>query len=469
MFVGRERELQKMDGIIRADRATIGVIYGRRRIGKSELIKKAFEKKRMLIFEGLENRPKRAQIDAFIIQLTYQTGHEVKKSNVKSWREAFMILYDYLKDNPAHLAFDEFQWMANYRHEIVADLKMVWDLYLSKIKGITLILCGSIASFMIKKVLKSKALYGRTDLEIHLKGFLLPETAEMLKNKGSIEVIEAQMMLGGVPKYLNLVMDQPSVHHAVGELAFTETGYLKGEYERIFTSHFGKRPEYERTINYLSKHPYGVFRKQVSEEIDVVPGGGLTEILNNLESAGFISSETPFHKSSNSRLLKYRLSDAYLRFYFAFIKPNLRKIESGIPKNMFGQINQTGLYFTWMGRAFEYLCMDHVSKISEILGFSGIEFTFGPFYESQTRETAGIQVDIVFDRKDNVITLIEAKYSRNPIGLSIIQEVERKVEVLKQKFKRKTIQRVLISQSEPTKELLASGYFYRFITPDELL
>jgi hypothetical protein len=116
----------------------IGVIYGRRRIGKSELIKKAFEKKPLFIFEGLENRPKGAQIDAFIFQLTYQTSHEVEKSNIRSWREAFMVLYEYLKDNPAHLAFDEFQWMANYRHEIVADLKKVWDLNFSKIKGITL-------------------------------------------------------------------------------------------------------------------------------------------------------------------------------------------------------------------------------------------------------------------------------------------------------------------------------------------
>ena len=109
MFIGREKELQKLAGIIQADRATISVIYGRRRIGKSELIKKAFEKKRMLIFEGLENRPKRQQLDAFIIQLTYQTGHEVGKTKVKSWREAFMILYEYLKENPAHLTFDEFK------------------------------------------------------------------------------------------------------------------------------------------------------------------------------------------------------------------------------------------------------------------------------------------------------------------------------------------------------------------------
>jgi uncharacterized protein len=468
MFFGRKKELEKLNSIIDSDRATIGVIFGRRRIGKSELIKKAFTNKRILIFEGLENRPKAVQIDAFLIQLAYQTNQEIERNKVKSWREAFIILFDYLRDNPAHLAFDEFQWMANYRHEIVADLKMVWDLYLSRIKGLTLILCGSIASFMITKVLKSKALYGRTDLEIHLKGFLLPETAKMLRDKGSIEIIEAQMIMGGVPKYLDLIKEQPSVHQAIADMAFTDTGYLKKEYERIFISHFGTRPEYEKTVSFLSLYPYGVFRKQISEAIGVLPGGGLTKILSNLESAGFISSSTPFHKNTNSRLLKYRLSDAYLRFYFAFIKPNLKQIESGIPRNLYNRINQTGSYFSWMGRAFEYLCMDHVSRISEILGFSGIDFTYGPFFQSHSREKPGIQIDIAFDRKDNVITLVESKYSQKHVGVSIIQDVEKKAEILKRQFTGKTIQRVLISKSEPSKDLVSSGYFYRIIKAEEL-
>ncbi|MCP4754577.1 MAG: hypothetical protein GY866_27150 [Proteobacteria bacterium] len=153
--------------------------------------------------------------------------------------------------------------------------------------------------------------------------------------------------------------------------------------------------------------------------------------------------------------------------YFAFIEPNLRKIETGFPKSIFGQISQTGSYFAWMGRAFEYICMDHALRISEILGFSGIEFTFGPYYESPNKETEGVQIDIVFDRKNNVITLIEAKFSRNPIGTSIIRDIERKAAVLNRKFAKKTIQRVLISHSKPTSDLVASGYFYRIIRPEE--
>ena len=216
-----------ISGIISAEKSNIAVIYGRRRIGKSELIKKAFEKQRVLIFEGLENRPKQDQIEIFLFQLFYQIKKDFKNKKVKSWREAFLLLYEELLSRPAHVVFDEFQWMANYRTEIVTELKLIWDLYLSNINTITLVLCGSIASFMTTKVVKSNALYGRTDLVIHLKGFLLQDTKDMLGKKGTREIIEAQMLLGGVPKYLDLVKDKPSIRIGMEELAFTETGILQ--------------------------------------------------------------------------------------------------------------------------------------------------------------------------------------------------------------------------------------------------
>ena len=469
MFIGRKEELRLLHGIIDADRPTIGVIYGRRRIGKSELIKKALEKQQALIFEGLENRPKQDQIDNFLFQLFYETKKEFHYRKVKSWREAFLLLYEELKRNPAHVVFDEFQWMANYRNEIVSELKAVWDLYISRIDGITLILCGSIASFMINKVVKAGALYGRTDLVIHLKGFLLSDTKEMLQGKGSAEIIEAQMLLGGIPKYLNLIREKPSIRIGMEELAFTETGYLTDEYERIFLSHFGKNPEYEKIVRVLAKHPYGLFRQQISEEAGVDLGGGLTTHLRNLESAGFISSITPFHKAYNSRLLKFFLSDAYLRFYFSFIRPNLKKIKSGIHTAMFGKIAQSGSFTGWMGRAFEYLCIEHAANISKILGFSGIEFSFGPYFNAPGKDSPGIQIDLLFERKDNVITLCEVKYSLSPVGTSIIEEVERKAKILQNKFKKKTIQKVLISRSNPTSDLASSGFFYRIIKPEEFL
>ena len=244
--------------------------------------------------------------------------------------------------------------MANYRNEIVTELKPVWDLRISGIDDITLILCGSIAAFMKNKVVKSNAFFGRTDLVIHLKNFLLADAKEMLKGKGIIEIIEAQMLLGGIPQYLDLVREKLSIRIGLEELAFTGTGYLVDEYERIFLSHFGKNPEYEKIVRILARQAYGLFRQQISEMAGVDLGGGMTTHLKNLESAGFI-----------------------------------------------------------------------------------------------------------------VITLCEMKYSLSPIGMDVIEEVERKAEIINNKFKKKTVQKVLISSSKPTKDLVSCGFFYRIINPEE--
>ncbi|MCP4138650.1 MAG: ATP-binding protein [bacterium] len=469
MFIGRNKEIESLNKIIDTEQATIGVLFGRRRIGKSELIRKAFENKNVLFFEGAENRSKEEQIENFIFQLSYQVKKEYSTKKIKTWREAFILLYEEVQTAPAHIVLDEFQWMANYRHEIVTDLKMVWDLYMSRLPGSTLILCGSIASFMTTKVIKSTALYGRTDLVIHLKEFLLPETKELLAGKGILEVLEAQMLFGGVPKYLNLVRLKPSIRIGMEELAFTETGYFTNEYDRIFLSHFGKNPEYERIVRVLAEHPYGLFRKQIAGYAEVDQGSGLTTHLRNLESAGFISSTTPFHKGYNSKLLKYYLSDPYLRFYFSFIQPNLKKIKSGIYEGLFAKISQSGAFSVWMGRSFEYLCIHHAGIICKILGFSGIEFSYGPYYSSPAKDRSGVQIDLLFDRKDNVITLCEMKYSLAPVGISIIEEVERKVNILQEKFGNKTIQKVLITPAGATNDLNGSGYFYRVIDPVEFL
>jgi uncharacterized protein len=160
-FVGRITELRALDGFLAKPEPGVAVIYGRRRIGKSLLIQQALADRPALVFEGLENRPKREQIAAFLFQLAQQS-RQTNVGHARSWREALVRLLPILEQRPAWLVLDEFQWLANYRREMVSDLKLVWEQYLSRVPGAKLILCGSIASFMTAKVVRSSALYGRT-------------------------------------------------------------------------------------------------------------------------------------------------------------------------------------------------------------------------------------------------------------------------------------------------------------------
>ncbi|MBN2803993.1 MAG: ATP-binding protein [Deltaproteobacteria bacterium] len=469
MFIGREREIKLLKDITDNPKAKVAIIYGRRRIGKSSLIQKTLENKQALYFEGIENQSKKNQINNFITQFKRQTGINKWHEPINTWSEAFLLLENVLKNNPACIVLDEFQWMANYRVDIVSELKMVWDLYLSKIQGVSLILCGSIASFMKGKVIKSSAFYGRCDQVIHLQEFDLKQTCIFLKDKGSHEIIDAQMYLGGIPKYLELIKEEPSVQIGIDKLSFSPNGYFYDEFDRIFVSHFGKTSDYYKIVTLLSKYPYGLVRKQIIEKTKTATGGQITLILENLQSAGMIASNYPVDKKDGSKLKKYYLIDPYLRFYFAFIKDNKKKISEGFLEGYFSKVKQSNKFNTFKGRAFEYLCIAHAKQIADILGFGAIEYNFGPYYRSSEDFENGVQIDMLYDRADNILTLIEAKYTSGIISTNIIPQIEKKINHIKKKFPKKTVQPVLIVEGEVSDKLKNALYFYKIIKASSLL
>jgi AAA+ ATPase superfamily predicted ATPase len=467
MFVGREPESQLLATVIRSPEPRIAIVYGRRRVGKTSLIRAVVGKSPALFIEGLENQSKQAQITSFLRQVQEQIGKDLGPAD--SWMEALLRLHRYLGKRRMVLVLDEFQWLANYRQELIGTLKMVWENYLSRVPGRTLILCGSIASFMTTKVLQGSAFHGRADAVIHLQGFRLAETAAMLKRRGFNEVLEAQCFTGGVPKYLELLSDAPSVQLGIEREAFSPSGYFVEEYQRIFVSHFGRNAEYERLVHALASSPYGLSRRELAADADVDEGGMLSQRLYDLEAAGFISSHRPLDKPAQSRLIRYYLSDPWISFYYAFLRTRIKQIRTGGRKDLFAAIRQSGAFRAWMGRAFELVCMRHAARLAELLGFAGIDYEVGPWFRAPRRNLAGVQIDLAFSRADHVITLCEMKRQTIPLGKSVIVEVERKAEILQAEYPRHTIQRVLVSDGPVSREVERSGYFFKIVQSKELL
>jgi uncharacterized protein len=467
MFVGRESERALLRGIISAKEPKIAVIYGRRRIGKSSLIRKAVGREPALFIEGLEGGTTQAQIASFLLQCSRQLRRKLPSCG--SWQDALLALDQALGKKRMTLVLDEFQWLANYRKELVSTLKMVWEGYLSRAPYRSLILCGSIASFMTTKVLRSSAFYGRTDAVIHLQGFQLAETARMLKRRSFAEVLDAQCFTGGVPKYLELLAAHSSVALGMEAEAFQPEGYFVGEYERIFVSHFGDNAEYPRIIRTLAAEPYGMSRKELAQKADIQEGGMLSQRLYDLEYAGFISSHSPLDKPEGSWLIRYFLSDPWLSFYHGFLRTRLKQIRTGGRKDLFLGLRQTGAFRSWMGRAFELVCLRHQHVIAKLVGFAGIQYDAGPWFRSARKGLPGVQIDLCFLRADGVITLCEMKRQSAPLGRGVIAEVERKVDILRAAFPRYTVQPVLVSDGPVSKEVSASCYFYRVIQAEEML
>jgi len=469
-FIGRKAESQKISGFLDKPNSSIAVVYGRSRIGKSFLITHCLRNQSPIIIEGLENKPQHEQIKSFLFQLARQCSQNLNiPPGTNSWNEAFYVLFEELKGNPRPVLLDEFQWLANYRSDIVVQLKMLWEQYISKCGNIKLVLCGSIASFMIKRVIKSQALYGRVDLIIHLKAMLLHETSEMMTGKGLHEILDIQLLTGGVPKYIQILRDMPSIRLGMTQEGLSPNGYFVDEFDRIFTSHFGKNPDYEKIISSLAKRPYGLFRTQICDHTHIKNGGNLTEMLNNLDAAGFISSQTPFYARNSIKKKRYYLHDAYLRFFYSFIKPNRNDIDSNTNKQYFDQLWSSPSFRSWMGISFEHISIQHAHLIAELLGFAGVQYSCGPYFRIANKEGKGVQIDLAFDRADKVITLCEMKYTVQPIGMDIIEEVEKKAERLRQNYRAKTIQPVLLTLSKPTTELDNSGYFFRIIRAENLI
>jgi hypothetical protein len=188
----------------------------------------------------------------------------------------------------------------------------------------------------------------------------------------------------------------------------------------------------------LARHPLGLCREALIEEAQLSPGRQLTSHLRDLASAGFINAATPFDKGEQN-------------------------------PHLFAAISQTGRFHAWMGASFEYLCLQHSNTISRILGFSGVDFTAGPYFTPTHKECAGVQADLVFNRADHVLTVCEMKYSHKPVGVEVIAEMKKMISVLEPIAGRRTLQRVLIVRDKVSQQLARSSYFYRIIEARELL
>ncbi len=467
-FVGRKRELERLTVISKTNAASIIIMYGRRRVGKTELLEQAFRNRNILKFEGIEGLDQKAQLTQVIGQLAaYVQDLMIAKLVIDTWQEFFMIVAKYTAEGTWTIYLEELQWLADYKSTLVAELKYVWDNYFRQNNHIIVVLCGSAPSFMLEHVVHSKALYNRSQYEFHLKEFTLIEAKEFLGKRSNREVVDAYLAVGGLPEYLKKVGQESSVFLGLCNNAFASGGFFVHEYERIFTSNMSENKHYKEIIQILSTKKFAT-RKELALQLNVTAGGSLTDVLIDLEKVGFITSYHPFNLGDASLLVRYAISDNYLQFYFKFIKPIQKNIEDGAyDKNPVAALSMDS-YVTWLGFAFERFCRKYHYVIAGILGFSAVRYSSGAFFSRATdSEDRGYQIDLIFDRADNVYTICEIKYLHGRVGTSVIDECEKKLSRFPRKSN-KTIHKVLICTEGADEALAGYPYFDAVITFDQL-
>lgn len=467
-FVGRHAEWKRLTAVGQTKEPAILVVYGRRRVGKTELLEQVFATRNILKFEGIRGKSQEEQKTHVMWQLSeYVQDPLLAKLKMDTWVEVFKLICDCVPEGKWTIYFEEVQWLADYKDAFISELKFAWDNYFRYREGWLVILCGSAPSFIVNHVILSKSLYNRSQHELHLKEFGLDETKQFLTPRSHREVMDAYLTVGGIPEYLRWCKNSSSVFTSICKNAFTPDSFFSREYERIFVSSLAENKHYKTIIQFLANVRFAT-REEIFNYLKISSTGTLSNLLKDIELCGFIEKYTPYNLNEESHLSRYCIADHYLQFYYKFIKPIDSEIErSSFQKDPISAIKMDS-YQKWLGFAFERFCRHRHQLIAKILGFHGIHYLAGAFYNKKTQKNdPGFQFDLIFDRDDRVITLCEMKYAQTKIGIGVIEEFERKLELFPNQ-KKKTLQKVLITTEGANDSLITRHYFDRVITLDDL-
>ena len=416
-IIGRKREKDALLQALMSKRPEFVVVYGRRRVGKTYLIKEFFNKQFSFYATGLTDEKTKGQLRAFGESLAFYGS--ANKEAPKDWFEAFASLRRLLESekvyrepiNQKRVVFlDELPWMDTARSDFKNALEFFWNSWASSQEDLVLIVCGSATSWIISNLLTGKkGFHNRVTKQIRLMPFSLAECEELFAFNDIVmtrsQMIESYMIFGGIPYYLNLLDSRLSLTQNVNELCFKQYGELHNEYHNLFHSLFAKPEKHMAILMELSGKKEGLTRTDLSK-VDAIGGGSvLTKNLRELEECGFIRKFTNFVKDGSEAL--YQLIDPFTLFA-------IRYIESKALNSWNEYLNSPG-YNSWRGDAFEIVCLNHLGQIKASLGISGIESN--EFAWKSAEHKNGAQVDLIIDRKDGVINLCEMKYTNDEYAL----------------------------------------------------
>ena len=451
-IIGRKKEQKELERIYHSNKAEFVVVYGRRRVGKTFLVREYFNGEFDFYHTALspvelnnENLMEK-QLQAFYFSLKrYGADIENKPTD---WFEAFEMLITLLsnkgKEKRLVIFIDELPWMDTPRSGFITAFEHFWNGWAAGQSNIMLVVCGSATSWISDVLIQSKGgLYGRTTHEIHISPFTLGECEEYMKNEGIImdryDQLQCYMVMGGIPYYLSYLDKGESLAQNIDRLFFKKGGKLRGEFEPLYASIFSTPEKYIKIIKLLASKREGYTREEISKETGISSGSGLTTMLRALEASDFIIRYVYYKHSM--REVYYKLTDLYTLFYLYFI--DKKNTNQDFWKN---NLISPALN-AWRGFSFEEVCFVHSEKIKEALGISAVQTEISP-WRSKESEGEKAQIDMLIDRADRVINVCEMKFSANDytIDKKYDAELRRKLDVFAKETKcRKALHTTLVT------------------------
>lgn len=418
MIIGRKEEQAVLQKALQSNKAEMVAVIGRRRVGKTFLINTVY--KDHLVFQqtGVRKASAEQQLRTFKNNLQLLSGKSIEQP--KDWLDAFHLLRVYLEPllNPEKkivLFFDELSWLAVPKSGFLDFLGHFWNHWASR-QNIVLVVCGSVSSWIIQKVINDKGgLHNRVTKYIHLKPFTLSETEAFLQSKQiqftRYQIVQLYMAMGGIPLYLEEIEGGKSAVQNIDQICFSNTGFLSGEFDRLYPALFENAQYHIEVIRALANRKQGMSRAELIATTSLPNGGAVTRILEELIQSDFIMTYHPFGKKKKDKI--YRLIDEYSLFYLRFIENSTYQ-----GKGTWMQLSQTQSYKIWSGYAYEGICMKHIEAIKKSLGIGAVYTTTYSYLKKGTADEKGLQIDMLLERADQVINLFEIKFYNTEFKLT---------------------------------------------------
>ena len=416
-IIGRKNELAQIEQYYNSGKAEFIAVYGRRRVGKTFLIRQHFKNQFAFDMTGVMEGTKSEQMTAFHAALkTY--GYKGNKN--QNWIDAFFSLRQLLeskieKGKRCVIFIDEIPCLDTPKAGFINALGHFWNNWANWQSEIMLIVCGSATSWMVRNLIDNHGgLHDRITHEIHLHPFTLRETEEFFTHNGfawnRLSIIQAYMAIGGVPYYMSLFERTDNPATGLDRLFFSGNAELKKEYRRLFSSLFKNSQPYIEIISLLAKHPKGMTREEMCNALKTNNNGKFGDMLTDLVYCDFLHKYNVREKGIKTNSAIYQLIDFYTIFYNAFASKNI------VEEHFWTRNINTPEINTWYGLSFERICKAHIKQIKAALGISSVST------ESYTWRTnkieKGAQIDLIIDRADNTINLCEVKYSEDLYSLN---------------------------------------------------
>ncbi len=470
--VGRKHQRKLLAEALNSSAGELVAIFGRRRVGKTFLIRETYKAKFMFKFSGVQGATLKQQLFNFSLALQKASGVSgVRPVPPTSWIEAFHQLEEYLlpklKRQKLVIFFDELPWLHTARSGFLGAFEHFWNSWAVRQPNLVVVICGSAASWMIRRIVNNKGgLHNRITQKIRLLPFDLHDTEAYLKSRNvnldHYQLLQLYMVTGGIPQYLKAIQPGESATQAIDRICFTKDGVLRDEFNNLYTSLFETAEMHISIVKALAATGKGLNRNGLIEACGLSSGGTATKLLEELEESGFITPYIPFGKTIKYNI--YRLTDEFSLFYLKFMQRS-RSTGAGT----WTKIAATPAWRAWSGIAFEAVCIKHATQLKAALGISGVLTQESVWRHDQEPEMT--QIDMLIDRRDQCINLCEMKYvmSEFSIDKNYAAELQRKITLFMQKSKtRKSLFLTMVTTFGVKQNLYYTGLVQSQLSMDVL-